>query len=121
MKVGDHVWYWARRYGEQPHKKHGIIKQIGVWWCDDAVYCGKAAKLGGERMKNRSIVKITSVSFRSSVQLKPFQHVHVEATAQVLPGQTADRVLDLLKTFVANELRRAKEGDVLPVAGRFRI
>jgi len=55
--------------------------------------------------------QISSVTFRSCIQLAPFQHAHVEACATVLPGQNPQSILDSVKDFVAEELRRAKEGE----------
>lgn len=67
---------------------------------------------------------ITSVSFRSSVPGPDrFQHLHVEATASVPPGEDAEAVLDGVKDFVARQLVRAKRGEVaapVPVEGRFQ-
>jgi hypothetical protein len=73
-------------------------------------------------MRKLKQVKIKSVSFRSSIQLKEFQHVHIEAAADVPVGESAGHTLDVLKKFVAAELRRAKEGEV-PAAreGQFRV
>lgn len=71
--------------------------------------------------KHSREAKITSVTFRSNVDIKPFHHIHIEATAQVLPGQTASGMLDQLKYFVANELRIAKEGESVERPGRFRV
>lgn len=63
--------------------------------------------------------KIDRVSFRSSIELKPYQHAHIEASAAVGSNDDPSQVLDNLKRFVADELTYAKEGDKRPVAGRF--
>lgn len=70
----------------------------------------------------RKAVVIKSVTVRSSIQLKSFQHFHVEASADVPVGEEPEYVVDKLKAFVAKELTRAKEGRVVPappVQGRF--
>lgn len=67
-------------------------------------------------------IKLDRVSFRSSIQIKDFQHVHIEAGANVPPGADPRMVIDELKKFVAEELRAAKDGR-MPTprpAGRFR-
>jgi hypothetical protein len=61
-------------------------------------------------------VKITNVTFRSSVQLQPFQHVHVEMSASVGDGEDPTVVLDLVKGLVAAQLQRALNFD--PTAPR---
>lgn len=67
-------------------------------------------------------LRVKSVTFRSSVQLKSFQHAHIEASADVPEGVNPSVVVEFLKEFVANELRVAKEGEVRPEpAGRFRV
>lgn len=69
-------------------------------------------------------VKIKSVSFRANVSTAKYEHIHIEATADVPDGERPEAVLDQLKTFVAKELKFAKEGEVVPepkVRGRFRI
>lgn len=65
--------------------------------------------------------RIKSVSFRSSVEIGHFQHAHVEASAEVGPGESASAVLDQVKLFVADELRRAKHGEreVVAKSGKF--
>jgi hypothetical protein len=70
-------------------------------------------------------LKITSVSFRANCAVdggQKFNHVHIEATAQVDAGKSPAFVLDCLKEFVAEELRIAK-GEVRTVVtpGRFRV
>lgn len=75
-----------------------------------------------EKRGKASKVKVVRVSFRSSVEIKPYQHAHVELTADVLPGQTVAQVLDDLKLQVAAELRRAKTGEVpTEKSGRFQV
>ena len=72
--------------------------------------------------KHYKQVKIKTVSVRSSIQLKSFQHFHVEASADVPVDTPPELVVDQLKEFVAGELNRAKEGRVVPappVQGRF--
>lgn len=71
----------------------------------------------------RKPVKITSVSFRSNIALdSKFNHIHIEASADVPAGERPETVVDQLKTFVARELKRAKEGVVPPQpVGRFRV
>ena len=68
---------------------------------------------------------IKSVSFRGNVAVDgKFNHVHVEAAADVPAGANPQAVLDELKEFVAAELRRAKEGEPVQVqrpSGRFRV
>ena len=74
------------------------------------------------RRKTVKKVAIKTVAVRSSIQLKSFQHFHVEATADVPEGEEPAYVIDQLKAFVALELTRAKEGKVAPappVQGRF--
>lgn len=60
----------------------------------------------------KPVTRIRSVSFRSSVQIKSFQHVHVEASADVPLNRTPESVLDDVKKFVARELLRAKNGEI---------
>jgi hypothetical protein len=72
--------------------------------------------------KKAAQVKIKSVTVRSSIQLKSFQHLHIEASADVPLGEEPEAVVDQLKSFVAKELKIAKEGRVVPqpaVQGRF--
>jgi hypothetical protein len=79
----------------------------------------KATQVALTRVKK---VRIKTVTFRSSTQIKSFQHVHIEACADVPEGESAEATLDTLKDFVAKELRRAKEGEVPPEpVGRFRV
>lgn len=55
--------------------------------------------------------RITHVSFRSSISgAAQYQHLHVEATAEVAQGDDPSKVLDGLKVFVAQELHRARFG-----------
>lgn len=69
--------------------------------------------------------KITSVSFRANTPVSSnskYEHIHVEATAAVGPGESPEKVLDGLKEFVATELRIAKEGErPQPVDARRRF
>jgi hypothetical protein len=69
-------------------------------------------------------VKIKSVTFRSSIPTgTKFQHLHVEASADVPAGANPSAVLDGVKAFVARELVRARDGEKpKPVArpGRFQ-
>lgn len=70
-------------------------------------------------------VKIKTVSFRSCVQLQPFQHAHIEVTAEVQVGQSPEGVLDALKCWVADELKTVRDGKevsrvVVEREGRFR-
>lgn len=67
-------------------------------------------------------LNVTSVSFKSCIEIKPYQHAHVEMTATVAPGEDPSTVLDQLKVLVAAELKAAKEGRVPQpeVTGRFR-
>ena len=57
-------------------------------------------------------MKITSVSFRANLQMKPFHHVTVEATADVEPGELPSMVVEKLKDFVTVELQRALGSEV---------
>lgn len=82
----------------------------------------KRKKIPREAVRATAVV-IKTLSFRSSLQLKPFQHVHIEATADVPAGATPGVVMEVLKAYVAAELRIAKEGFPTPqphVDGRFR-
>lgn len=55
--------------------------------------------------------RITHVSFRSSISgAAQYQHLHVEATAEVGANDDPTVVLDGLKVFVARELHRARFG-----------
>lgn len=86
----------------------------------------------GERMaKKRSTLAtavpvkaatIKTVRFRASIELKPYNHIHIECEAEVGTEDPA-LVLADLKMFVAAQLKAAKEGTV-PVAqtasGRFQ-
>lgn len=76
-------------------------------------------------MARRRIIKtkIKSVSFRANVALDvKFNHVHIEASADVPEGTRPEDVVDDLKLWVSKELKRAKEGEVLPQpVGRFRV
>lgn len=58
--------------------------------------------------KLKSFVK--SVTFRSNIEVEKYRHVHVEAAADIAPGDNPEDVMDMLKVFVAQELRRAKDG-----------
>jgi hypothetical protein len=74
------------------------------------------------KSKTKKPVVIRSVTVRSSIQLKSFQHLHIEASADVPDGEAPEYVVDKLKAFVAKELKVAKEGRVVPqpaVQGRF--
>lgn len=64
-------------------------------------------------------MRIKTVSFRSSIEVGKFQHVHIEMSADVEDGQTAREVLDQLKGAVAVELVRAKQGEESKTPGRF--
>lgn len=64
------------------------------------------------RVNRKPEVRIDRVTFRSSVQIRDFQHAHVEASATVPPGVTPEDALDKVKRFVAKELLIAKEGRV---------
>lgn len=77
------------------------------------------AKKSTKRMVSKNPAGIKHVSFRSSIELKPYQHAHIEASADVSPNEDPAGVLDRLKVFVAEQLIFAKEGDKRPVAGRF--
>ncbi len=70
----------------------------------------------------KKVLSIKSVSFRSSIPVEKFQHVHIEASADVPQGTDPSTVVDRLKVFVAAELRRARDGQKETVAkqGRFR-
>lgn len=73
-------------------------------------------------IRKQKPIAIDRVTFRSSIQIKQFQHVHVEAGAAVPEGADPSAVLHRVKQFVAAELRRAKEGDrpvQQPRPGRF--
>jgi len=71
--------------------------------------------------QKRVETKIKSISFRSCVSIASYQTVHIEASADVTPGQTTKQVLDDLKEFVKTELRLAKDGRRVPIDGRFRV
>jgi len=66
-------------------------------------------------------IRIKSVSFRSCVSIGKFQTVHVEASADVPPSVSPRAALDTVKSFVAAELRRAKEGEPVRTTGRFSV
>ena len=68
--------------------------------------------------KVRAKTRITSVTFRSSIELAPFQHAHVEASAEVGAGADPADTLQDVKNFVAFELLRAKHGDSVPESVR---
>lgn len=78
-----------------------------------------------QNMARKKRFTIKSVSFRSNVNIDgKYNHAHVEASADVPSGVNPQLVLDELKDFVAQELRRAKEGEPVPVvktSGRFRV
>lgn len=66
-------------------------------------------------------MKIKTLSVRSSIEIGRFQHLHIEATADVT-GNTPEATLDELKQFVADQLIRARLGDKpqpRPKQGRF--
>jgi hypothetical protein len=51
-----------------------------------------------------------------------YNHVHIEATADVPAGERPEAVIDQLKLFVAAELKRAKGEEVRTVSpGKFRV
>lgn len=67
-------------------------------------------------------MKIDRVTFRGNIETRQFQHVHVEASAMVDAGEDPQAVLDAVKTFVASELLRARDGEKVeprPAPGRF--
>jgi hypothetical protein len=68
-------------------------------------------------------IKIKSVSFRANMPLdNRYNHVHIEATADVPAGERPEAVIDQLKLFVAAELKRAKGEEVRTVSpGKFRV
>lgn len=68
-------------------------------------------------------IRIKSVSFRANTSLdSKFNHIHIEASADVPLNERPEAVLDALKKFVAKELKFAKEGQVETApARRFRI
>lgn len=69
----------------------------------------------------RGPVKIKTISFRSMIELRRFQHAHIEVTADVPVGGGAADTLNELKHFVAEQLRIVKEGrTVQPAPGSFR-
>ena len=66
--------------------------------------------------KSKAVIK--TVSFRANLaqssassSLERYQHLHIEATADVPAGEDPRAVLDDLKVFVAQELKVAKEGE----------
>lgn len=65
------------------------------------------------RRKSNEEIVIKTVSFRGNIAVgeeRSFQHVHVEATADVPKGDDPTRVLEALKEFVARELKVARHG-----------
>lgn len=65
-------------------------------------------------------ITIKTVSFRGMLMIGQYQNLHLEASADVPEGRTARETLDHLKKFVATELKRAKDGQVvLPPSGTF--
>jgi len=79
-------------------------------------------------MKNRVEVHrptvIKTVSFRANMPLEgKYQHIHIEAAADVPEGCSATEVLDDLKSWVGTELRRARHGEAVREVppGRFRV
>ena len=73
-------------------------------------------------MARKNAARVDRVSFRSSIEVGPYQHVHVEASAAVPAHQNPSDVVDELKVFVAAELKAAKEGrtPTAKAAARFR-
>jgi hypothetical protein len=81
-------------------------------------------------MRKRSTTKkevvIKTVHFRANLapdEDERFQHIHIEAVADVHEGFTPRQVLDALKTFVHGELQRAAQGEApaeVRRPGRFR-
>lgn len=73
----------------------------------------------------RKLIKIKSVSFRANVSVDgKYNHIHIEASADVPEGRKPEDVLETLKGWIAYELRKAKEGEAqVPVVptGRFRV
>lgn len=57
-------------------------------------------------------VKIRSVSFRANLAIDKFQHIHIEATADVPKDHEPEQVIEELKDFVARELIRARDGAI---------
>jgi hypothetical protein len=55
-------------------------------------------------------VRISKVSFRANVQLKPYQTAHIEAECEVPAGVTPQEAVEQLKEFVAEELKTTKHG-----------
>jgi hypothetical protein len=63
-------------------------------------------------MKRKQLTVIKSVSFKANCSVEGrFNHVHIEAAADVPIGVSPRAVLEDLKEFVATELKRAKDGD----------
>lgn len=62
------------------------------------------------RHKRQTIIEIKILAVRANVTFGNYQSLHIEASADVLPGQTPDQVLEALKDFVATELVKARDG-----------
>lgn len=67
----------------------------------------RAISLGGLGGKKRSA--ITKVSYRDSIEVRPYQHAHIEAEATVPKGEDPAEVLAALRDFVRAELVKARE------------
>lgn len=75
--------------------------------------------------KRNSKARIKQVSFRGNIAVDgKFQHVHIEAIADVPPGEDPSVTLDVLKEWVGEELKVSRDGvrtEVVAPARRFRV
>lgn len=55
-------------------------------------------------------MRIKTVTVRCNIELKPYQHVHVEMTAELAPSDSVGGVIDELKKRIAVELMISKFG-----------
>jgi hypothetical protein len=66
----------------------------------------------------RQNFRIKTVTFRSNIELKPYTHAHIEVSVDVPPNTKPEAALEFAKSWVAKELKIAKDGNRQPT-GRF--
>lgn len=47
---------------------------------------------------------ISKLTYKTNVQLRPFQHEHVEVTVDVAKGESPNEAFDFAKSFVRRQL-----------------
>ena len=55
-------------------------------------------------------MRVKTITFGSSIQIKPYQHAHVQMTAELGRGETPKEALEELRKMVAEELLVTRDG-----------